>query len=477
MQTLQRNDAFGLPIKFIQFGEGNFLRGYFDWIIDLLNERVGLNAGVVIVRPRGHTAKPILDEQDGLYTTLIQGLNEEGQAVKEYRQILCVQREINAVTMFDDFLALARNPATRYVISNTTEAGIAINNVDRFDDAPPASFPAKLTRLMYERFRHFNGDAERGWVLLPCELIEQNGQALKAAVLHFAQLWQLGAKFEEWIESANTFCSTLVDRIVTGYPEADAQAIEVELGYSDRFLVAAEYYYVLLIEGPAWLADEWHLAQAGLNVRLVDDIRPYRAAKVGILNGGHTTLVPVALLAGLHTVGEALDDVMVGAYLTRTIEQEIIPALPLSAAELKAFADEIMRRFRNPFIRHRLESIALNSWPKFCARVMPQLLNRYEAVGHAPHLVLALAATMVLYRGKTITLSDANDTLAWFVNAWNEIDQGSCSLADFAEAWLARHSLWGRDLNEIAGLRVALTQALETIERDGIRAALTSIAS
>jgi tagaturonate reductase len=195
------------------------------------------------------------------------------------------------------------------------------------------------------------------------------------------------------------------------------------------------------------------------------------------LNGGHTALVPIALLAGSQTVGEAVDDEMIGAYLARTIEQEIIPALPLPKDELNAFASEVIRRFRNPFIRHRLESIALNSWPKFSARVIPQLLNRFETEGNAPHLILALAATMVLYRGNTITLSDANETLAWFSNAWREVDQGLCSYGDMAEAWLARRSLWRRDLNEIHGLHAALTQALEMIERDGIRAALAITAN
>ncbi|HEX7643585.1 MAG TPA: tagaturonate reductase [Burkholderiaceae bacterium] len=471
MEQLQREQPFALPIKFIQFGEGNFLRAYFDWMIDLLNERTGFDAGVAVVRPRGYTVKPVLDEQGGMFTTLVQGLNEAGEAVKEFRKISCVQREINASTMFDEVLALARNPDTRYVLSNTTEAGIAVNDGDRFGDMPPSAFPAKLTRLMYERFRHFEGDAQRGWVLLPCELIERNGPALKAAVLHFAQLWQLGAEFAAWIDNANTFCSTLVDRIVTGYPEAGIAEIEAELGYRDRFLVAAEYYYVLLIEGPAWLADEWRLNDAGLNIKLVEDIGPYRAAKVGILNGGHTSLVPVALLAGLETVREAVEDEAVGNYLVRTIEQEIIPALPLPKRELEDFSAEVLRRFRNPFIRHRLEAIALNSWPKFAARVMPQLLKSF-AVNGAPRLVLALAATMVLYRGKTIALSDEPDTLQWFAHAWQDVDQGRMSLNELAGGLLARRGLWSRDLNEIDGLRAALTRALERIEHQGMRAAL-----
>jgi tagaturonate reductase len=195
MNQLHRTDPFSIPIKFIQFGEGNFLRGFIDWQIELLNERSKLDAGVVVVRPRGHTVKPLLDTQGGLYTVMIQGLNEQGNAVREFQPIRCVQREINAVTMFDEFIALARNPDSRFVVSNTTEAGIAINNTDKLDDAPPASFPAKLTQLLHERYWHFKGAPDKGWVMLPCELIEHNGAALKAAVLHFAALWKLDTGF------------------------------------------------------------------------------------------------------------------------------------------------------------------------------------------------------------------------------------------------------------------------------------------
>ena len=346
---------------------------------------------------------------------LSQGLNEHGQAVKEYRQVTCVAREINAVTMFADFIALARNPDTRFVISNTTEAGIVVNNDDQFNDAPPSSFPAKLTRLLFERFSCFNGAIDKGWVMLPCELIEHNGAALKAAVLHFAALWQLSDQFVQWINQANTFCSTLVDRIVTGYPSNDIDKIEAELGYRDQFLVAAEYYYVFIIQGPDWVANELNIHNANLNIKLVDEIAPYRHAKVGILNGGHTTLVPVGLLAGLESVSEAVADARVGRFLRNALYDEIIPALPMPQAEMRQFADDVLRRFQNPFIHHRLEAIALNSWSKFAARVMPQIKNYQRIKQTLPrHLVIALAANFCLYRGKIIPLSDQPTTLEWF---------------------------------------------------------------
>ena len=471
MNYLTRNAPFSLPIKVIQFGEGNFLRGFIDWQIDLLNERQNLNAGVVVIRPRGHTIKPLLDEQGGLFTVLSQGLNEHGQAVKAYRQVTCVAREINAVTMFADFIALARNPDTRFVISNTTEAGIVVNNDDQFNDAPPSSFPAKLTRLLFERFSCFNGAIDKGWVMLPCELIEHNGAALKAAVLHFAALWQLSDQFVQWINQANTFCSTLVDRIVTGYPSNDIDKIEAELGYRDQFLVAAEYYYVFIIQGPDWVANELNIHNANLNIKLVDDIAPYRHAKVGILNGGHTTLVPVGLLAGLESVSEAVADARVGRFLRNALYDEIIPALPMPQAEMRQFADDVLRRFQNPFIHHRLEAIALNSWSKFAARVMPQIKNYQRIKQTLPrHLVIALAANFCLYRGKIIPLSDQPTTLEWFAATFDKLDKGELNHVQIVTQWFANVAIWGEDMNNIEWLTESVAAAFLAIDTDGIEA-------
>jgi tagaturonate reductase len=475
MQALKRSAPFALPIKILQFGQGNFMRGFFDWQIDLLNERSGLDAGVVIVRPRGGSAAPLLDVQDGLFTVLVRGLNEQGAPVKEYRTVECVQREIDPNAGYADYLALASNPDLRFVVSNTTEAGIAVNDSDRFEDAPPSAFPAKLAQFLFQRFEAFEGAKgkanDKGLVLLPCELIDQNGPALKKAVLHFARLWNLDPGFDAWIEEACTFCSTLVDRIVTGYPSADAEEIQKDLGYQDQFLVAAEYYYLFVIQGPAWVGEELKLAGADLNVKLVDDITPYKKRKVGILNGGHTTLVPVALLAGLEAVGPAVDDEGTGRFLRAAIADEIIPALGMDRKELEAYADDVILRFRNPAIHHRLASIALNSWSKFAARVMPQLLRYIEInAGRMPRrLVLALAATMVLYRGGVIELSDDKTNLDWFAQAWARVDAKEWSMAQLASGWLANRALWGRDLNEVPGLTYALTVALEQIGRQGVR--------
>ncbi|MFG6489282.1 tagaturonate reductase [Roseateles sp. BYS78W] len=469
MTTLQRTQPSTRPVRVLQFGQGNFLRGFVDWYVDVLNERTGLDADVVIVRPTTRSTAPLLDTQGGLYTTLMRGLDEAGQVTREFRRIGCVQREIDLRSMWADYLALAHNAELRFVVSNTTEAGIAVNDSDRFDDAPPASFPAKLTRWLHERYEHFGGSAASGLVFLPCELIDDNGPALQRALLHFARLWQLPAGFADWLLTHCSFCSTLVDRIVTGHPTEEMAALEAELGYRDDFLVAGEHFNLFVIQGPASLADELKLAGSGLNIRLVDDIKPYKQRKVGILNGAHTTLVPVALLAGLSTVGEAVADAEVGRFLREAIAEEIIPALPLQRSDLEPFAADVLRRFGNPFIQHRLASIALNSWSKFAARVMPQLLSYQAQTGRLPRrLVLALAATIELYLHPTIELGDDRAHLDWFAQA------RSMTLDDVARGWLARPVLWGRDLNEVPGLSDALIHDLHAIREQGVRRLLVS---
>lgn len=476
MVALKREAPFAHPIKVVQFGEGNFLRAFVDWQIDQLNERCGLDAGVVVVRPIAREGFPLLDTQGGVYTTLLRGLDDAGAPVRAFRKITCVQREVDVYAAFEDFLSLARNPDLRFIVSNTTEAGIAVNDVDRFEDRPPTAYPAKLTRLLYERFRHFQGAPEKGVILMPCELIDHNGAALKTAVLHFAALWKLDADFLGWIATACTFCTTLVDRIVTGYPREEADALEKELGYRDNFLVTAEYFHLFVIEGPAFVGEELKIAGSGLSILLVDDATPYKQRKVGVLNGSHTTMVPVALLAGLEAVREAVEDADVGPFLLNALNHEIIPVLPLPRTELDSYAADVLRRFRNPFIHHRLASIALNSWSKYAARVLPQLLSYQKRFGCLPVcLVTSLAATMALYRGGVIPLADDPAILQWFSTAWARVGRGEKTIAEMVGEWLGNRALWGRDLNEIPGLPAAVADTIARIDRDGMRKVLQGI--
>ena len=289
------------PERIIQFGEGNFLRCFVDWQIDILNKETDFNSGVVVVRPINYDTVPLLDTQDGLYTAIIRGINEKGEVVKDYKIISSVNREIPVYKEFDEYLKLAHNPEMRFIISNTTEAGIVYSDKDKYEDRPQNTYPAKLTRLLHERFVAFNGDMTKGFILMPCELIDYNGEELKKIVLKYADLWKLGEEFKKWLIEGNIWCSTLVDRIVTGYPHAEKEELKKELGYEDRFMTTGEYFYLFVIQGPKdILTKELKLDKVNLNILITEDLKPYKMRKVGILNGAHTSLVPVAYLYGIE---------------------------------------------------------------------------------------------------------------------------------------------------------------------------------
>ncbi|MEO3988704.1 tagaturonate reductase [Pseudocitrobacter cyperus] len=479
MKTLNRQDFPGAqyPERIIQFGEGNFLRAFVDWQIDLLNEHTDLNAGVVIVRPIASDFPPSLSTQDGLYTTIIRGLNEQGEAVSDARLIRSVNREISAYTDYDAFLKLAHNPDMRFVFSNTTEAGISYHAGDKFDDAPAVSYPAKLTRLLFERYTHFNGAADKGWVIIPCELIDYNGDALHELVLRYAQEWALPVEFVTWLNESNTFCSTLVDRIVTGYPRDEAAEIEAGLGYKDGFLDTAEHFYLFVIQGPKSLAGELRLDKLPLNVLIVDDIKPYKERKVAILNGAHTALVPVAYQAGLDTVGEAMNDAEVCAFVEKAIYEEIIPVLDLPRDELESFASAVTSRFRNPYIKHQLLSIALNGMTKFRTRILPQLLAGQKATGKLPaRLTFALAALIAFYRaerdGETYPVQDDAHWIERYQQLWAQHRDQQISTSELVKAVLSVSEHWEQDLTQISGLVEQVSLDLDAILLQGMRKAV-----
>ena len=483
MHALNRQQFPGAayPEKIIQFGEGNFLRAFVDWQIDLLNEYTSLNAGVAIIRPIDSAFPPSLSTQDGLYTTVIRGINEAGAAVRTTRLIRSVTREINCYQEFDAVLELARNPDIRFVFSNTTEAGITYVADDQLNDAPPSSFPAKLTRLLFERFQHFHGAMDKGWVLLPCELIDYNGDALKELVLKYAVQWNLPPAFTNWLGQANTFCSTLVDRIVTGFPRDEHAALQEEFGYQDQFVDTAEYFYLFVIQGPQWLSQALCLdqlpADKQMNIRIVEDIKPYKERKVAILNGAHTAMVPVAFLSGLNTVGETMDDTELCQFVEKAIYEEIVPTLDLPRDELESFSRDVLARFRNPFIKHQLLSIALNGMTKYKTRILPQLLTYQDRKGTLPvRLTFALAALLAFYQGKrndeTYALQDDAHWLEHFATLWPAVDAGKIQLADLVKQTLCLENHWGEDLTRVKGLVEAVSAHLTRIRTQGMRAAL-----
>ncbi len=478
MNRLNRNDFPGRQPtdRIIQFGEGNFLRAFIDWQIDVLNEQHDLDAGIVVVRPRNRAGERTLNEQDGLYTTLIRGLDERGEVVNTSRLIRSVKREIQPFTQYAAFIALAQDPNMRFVFSNTTEAGIAFAEQDTLADRPASSFPGKLTQLLWARFQHFAGDAARGWIVLPCELIDDNGTTLRELVLRYATQWQLPEAFSAWVREHNIFCNTLVDRIVTGYPQ-DAATLEQQLGYQDRYLVAGEVYYQFVIQGPQQVADELKLAHLAPSVRLVSDIKPWKEQKVAILNGAHTALVPVAFLAGLDHVGEAMADAEIAGFVDRTLREEIIPTLNLPENELHAFADAVQRRFRNPFIQHALLAIALNGMTKFRTRLLPQLLASHQQHGIWPvRLTFALAALIAFYRGQRNSehypLQDDEIWLTRFAQWWPEYGD---DLPALVAQVLSQSAHWGSDLSQMPGLTEAVSEHLQAIVTQGMRAAVAQL--
>lgn len=470
---LQRTSRY--PERILQIGSGNFLRGFIGWIVDILNQR-GLDAGIVVARPTPSEPDRHWAEQDYLYTTLMRGYDADNILREEKRVITSVTRVLSTYHDFAAFLDVAKNPELRFVFSNTTEAGIVFDDRDCYNDLPHGTFPAKMTRFLHERFRVFGGAAAPGLIFLPCELIADNGEMLRACILKYARLWRLESGFTEWLKNANTFCSTLVDRIVTGFPEPESAALWQELGYEDRAIVVGEYYHLFMIQGPEFVARELNLDGSDLNIHITRNLEPYRRRKVAILNGCHTALAPVALLGGFETVQEAIAEPRLAAYLTRMLRQEIMPFLNQPADALSEYADEVMRRFRNPLIQHRLSAISLNAMAKFKTRLLPQLLqfhNHHKTV--PPCLALALAALIYLYRGNRMgtrfALRDEPRFIELFAELWASVKNRPLTSA--RAEWIVAQVLslkahWGLDLTCVDGLPEKVAANIVHIESQGM---------
>lgn len=474
-------DAPVYPVTILQIGDGNFLRGFADWMIDICNEKGLMRAGVAIAQPLPEGMAPRLDAQEGLFTVLLRGV-ENGQAVKSRRVVSCVSRALNPYTQWQAMCALAADPALRFVLSNTTEAGIADIEEAFVPGTCPKSFPAKMTALLQARFAAL-GPSAPGLVFLPCELIEANGSNLQRIVRLHAQRWNLGDDFLAWLDNSNHFLNTLVDRVVSGYPASEAEALRAEWKYDDALVVAGEPFHLWVIQGPAALADEFPLHKAGLEVVWTDDLKPYRTRKVRILNGAHTGTALAAYCAGLDTVQQTTDDPIVSAYLRHIMFEEIVPFVPLPEPERQSYAASIMERFANPFIRHELISIALNSVSKWKVRVLPTVKDYAAGRGTAPRgLAFSLAALLWFYRGKmqgnayagtraagAYPIQDDAAVIATMARAWQSGDVLP------AAALLADTTLWGEDLSKIPGLAAQVRDDLSVIAAQGMQAALARV--
>ncbi|MCR4691430.1 MAG: tagaturonate reductase [Lachnospiraceae bacterium] len=406
------------PERVLQFGEGNFLRAFTDVFIDRMNETAGFQGKVVVCQPKGNDRGKAFRGQDCLYTLLVRGCRD-GKTLSQRRVISCLSRCLDPRKEFDEVLACAKNPDLRFIVSNTTEAGIVYDPSCRFEDEVPASFPAKLTRFLYARYQ----TGLPGFVILPCELIDNNGAVLKEYVLRHAKDWQLEEGFSCWVEDQNRFCSTLVDRIVPGYPKKEEESLWKEWGYRDELMDVCEPFASWVIEGDESLKKELPFEKSGLPISVVSDVAPYKKRKVRILNGVHTSMAPAAFLCGKELVRECMEDPVIREYTDRILEKEILPVLTdLDPEETGAFAKALWDRFSNPYLDHELLSICLNTWAKWKARVLPTVADHWNNEGKlSPLLVFSFAAFLSLYHcggkredGKEFSLRDDEKVLNLF---------------------------------------------------------------
>ena len=465
------------PERIIQFGEGNFLRAFVDWMVCNMNKRADFNSSVVVVQPLPNGMIDMLNEQDGLYHVNLQGL-DKGETVNSIELIDVINRSLNPYTQFEEYMKLAEQPEMRFVFSNTTEAGIAFDEECKLDDAPASSYPGKLTQLLYHRFKTFNGAADKGLLIFPCELIFHNGTELKKTIQQYIELWNLGADFQNWFETACGVYSTLVDRIVPGYPRNTINEILEKIQLEDRLVVQAEIFHLFVIEAPKNVAKEFPADKAGLNVLFVPDEKPYHERKVTLLNGPHTVLAPVGYLAGLNIVKECLRDDVMSKFVYQIMYKELLETLDLPKSELKKFADDVVERFNNPFVHHLLTSIMLNSFPKFKTRDLPGLKTYLERKGELPSgIVLGLAAIITYYKGgkrgnTDIVPNDDKAIVDLLKILWSLND-----IEVVAKGVLAAEFIWDENLNAIPGLTEKLSFYLKLIQEFGMKEAVRSIVS
>lgn len=481
MKQLNREIAKpkALPIRVLQFGEGNFLRGFCDQMIDESNQKGTTDLGIAIVKPINYGSLESFTAQDNLYTVLFQG-QMGGETVNRAQLVTSITETIDPFQNYERLLEVARLDSLRIVISNTTESGIVFDSSDLFDAQPPSTFPGKLTRLLYERFVTFKGDLSLGLILIACELIEHNGRQLRDCVHKLIACWKLEDEFAKWVDRSCIFCSTLVDRIVTGYPRDSIEEVTRQLGYEDRLVTIAEPFGLWVIESPVELPELLPLRQAGLPVLFTRDQTPYRERKVRILNGSHIATVLAGYLAGLETVSELMKDSDMRPFFDRVIA-EIVPTINLPQEEVVAFAQAVYERFQNPFLRHRLLDISLSAVAKWKARILPSFKAYYEREGAIPPLMtFSFAALLAFYRsqslqgdqltayrsGQPYQIRDEAAVVQFFARHAGEAD------AAYAQAIAANSSFWGEDLSAYPQFVEQVAKHLAAIADTGMRQAV-----
>ena len=468
------------PVRVLQFGEGNFLRGFADYMIDIANEKGQFDGDIVLIKPIEFGSLERFEKQDCLYTVSLRGIID-GKAEVKNRIITSIADTADAIGEYDKYMEYAKLDTLRFIISNTTEAGIVYDENDRFEYTPPHTFPGKLTGFLFERFRYFEGASDKGLIMLPVELIDDNGIHLKECVLKQIDNWNLGEDFKNWVETSCVFCSTLVDRIITGYPKGEDEKLWEEWNYRDELIVTGEPFALWVIECPKDISAEFPLDKAGLPVIYTDNQKPYKQRKVRILNGAHTSFVLASFLCGNDIVLQSMEDEDILKFIQKTIYDEVIPTLTLPKKDLEDFAQAVITRFKNPYVKHALLSISLNSVSKWRARCLPSFLGYIEQKKTLPaHLTFSLAALMAFYTGSEIRegalighrgeeeyrIMDDAAVLEFFTA------NSSKDAKDFTEAFLAREDFFGQNLNEIDGLSDAVSEYLDDIRKLGMREAI-----
>lgn len=472
--TLQRSmisPSTLLKNKVLQFGGGNFLRAFVDWMIQELNDKTDFDSNVIVIKPTNNGAYDALRKQEGLFHVLTNGI-KDGKLVSDIQLITCINQVINPYKEWDTFLKSAEDPDVRFIVSNTTEAGIQFSTNDQLEDHPAHEFPGKLTQWLYHRFEFFNGDKTKACIFLPCELIESNGQKLRSCILDYATNWNLPNTFSDWIQKENKFCNTLVDRIVPGFPKDQATEVFEKINCHDELLVSAEPYHIWVIETNIDIEAEIPFSKAGLNIVLTHDLQDYRTLKVRILNGAHTLMVPVGYLSSVETVREAVEDQDVGQFITDAINEEIMPSLSFPKETLQTYAGDVLDRFKNPFVQHRLLSISLNSIAKFKTRLFPTLLDYHAKTGKLPkRIVFSLASLLWFYRGKRgaekIALNDNKEVLQFFEELWQNYEMKKISLDRLVSTILQKQEFWNSDLTNIPYLQNQLVRIITRFEEQG----------
>lgn len=467
------------PIKVMQFGEGNFLRAFVDWILQKMNNAKVFDGGVVVVQPMPFGRVENLKEQDGLYTLYLQGL-QNGKAERVHEVIDVLEDYLNPFTDYAKYLDYAKSTDLEFIISNTTEAGIAFDPTDTDFSVTPKSYPGKLLAFLKARYDYFNGDLTKGLEIIPCELIDYNGDTLKHVLVELANNNKMDQKFIEWVTKANRFYNTLVDRIVPGYPRNEDKKLWEDLGYIDNNMVVGEIFHLWVIDGPKGLEAKLPAHKAGLNVLFVDSIKPYKERKVKILNGSHTCLVPVSYLSGIDTVRETIEDQQLGKFVKEFIFDEVVPTINIPQDQMISYANSVLERYSNPFVRHELMSIALNSVTKYKTRILPTVLQNINDLKKMPkHALFSLAALMYFYRGKRgnedIKLADDPWAIELFQKLWNEFDGTKAGCKKIVETVLGLEHHWELNLNTLPGVTDFVTDCLYEITTKPMREALAII--